>query len=318
MNVARLRVVLRFAAAAVALVAVVLALRSLARTWHEATAQAVAWSPRPGWILLAVLTAAVVYGILIEAWRRVLGGYGESLAPLQAARIWILSSFGKYLPGKLWIVAGMAVLAQRAGISASSAVAAAIIMQMLNLASGVAVGAALLPGALSAAGTAYIWGAALVGGVSAAAVFLLGSGKSLALLQRWLPDGAPRLAPATPGALLAGFLANVAAWTGYGLSMVFLSRGLFAGATLSVADAVGAFAVSYLVGLLALLVPGGLVVREALFAALLAPSLGVRVALALAVASRLMLTIIDLTTAVLCTAGPGRTAPGVPSSFREP
>ena len=55
-----------------------------------------------------------------------------------AVRIWFLASLGKYVPGKVWAVAGAAVLAQRAGVDPSVAVAGALVLQALAIASGAA------------------------------------------------------------------------------------------------------------------------------------------------------------------------------------
>src|SRR3712207_2671761 len=64
---------------------------------------------------------------------------GEHLPFWTAARIWFLASLGKYVPGKVWAVAGAAVLAQRAGVDASVAVAGALVLQALAVGSGAVV-----------------------------------------------------------------------------------------------------------------------------------------------------------------------------------
>ena len=64
------------------------------------------------------------------------------------------------------------------------------------------------------------------------------------------------------------------------------------------ATATGAFAASYLIGYLALIVPGGVGVREGFLILLLQGSIGLGPAAALAVASRVALTINELGAAV--------------------
>ena len=59
-----------------------------------------------------------MYALLIVAWRTMLASWGQRLDGWSAARIWTVSSLGKYLPGKVWAVAGMALMSQRAGIAA--------------------------------------------------------------------------------------------------------------------------------------------------------------------------------------------------------
>jgi hypothetical protein len=121
---------------------------------------------------------------------------------------------------------------------------------------------------------------------------------ALSLLQKLLPEGAPALEPVKGSALLIGLVGNLLAWLGYGLSTRWLAAGLFAGADLPLLAASGAFAVSYLAGLLALAVPGGLVVRETIFVVLLRPFVGFSAAVALAIASRLLMTGIELALAL--------------------
>ena len=42
-----------------------------------------------------------------------------------AARIWTVSNLGKYLPGKVWAIAGMALMARQAGVSPAAATGSA-------------------------------------------------------------------------------------------------------------------------------------------------------------------------------------------------
>jgi uncharacterized membrane protein YbhN (UPF0104 family) len=91
---------------------------------------------------------------------------------------------------------------------------------------------------------------------------------------------------------------NLLAWLGYGLSTLWLTQGLFASAELPLLVAAGAFAVSYLAGLLALVVPGGIGVRETIFVVLVQPYIGFQPAVALAIASRILMTLIELSLAI--------------------
>jgi hypothetical protein len=287
------RALLRTLLTTAALVAVGFAVRDLTRQWGELAQQEVPWEFGPGYLAAAFIAALATYLVLIDSWRRVLGGYDHALPFPVAARIWILSNFGKYLPGKLWIIAGMAVMAREEGVRPAAAVTSAVIMQALALASGAAVGA-FAPGALASLGPWGGYGALAVAVASFLGLGFLISRRALGTVQGLLPAGAPTLEPVRAPALGVGLLGNLLAWLGYGLATQWLAAGLFAGADLPLLVAAGAFAVSYLAGLLALVVPGGIGVRETIFTVLLAPYLGVRSAVALAVASRLLMTLIEL------------------------
>src|SRR5437773_4095450 len=100
---------------------VLFAVRSLVRNWEELRSQPLEWSVRPGWLLLSAGVVWLMYAVLIVAWRIMLAAWGQRLGGWEAARIWTVSSLGKYLPGKVWAIAGMAVMSQRARCAAGSA-----------------------------------------------------------------------------------------------------------------------------------------------------------------------------------------------------
>lgn len=268
--------------------------RFVARNWAAIRSEPVAWELGPGWILASLGIILATYALLAESWRRMLGGWGPRLRWPDAARIWVLSSMGKYLPGKVWAIAGMAVLAQRRGVPAWSATASAILLQVVSIGTG-----ALLVGATGVTSLE----AHRPGSRIALVVILLVSVVGLALVL-WPPltsrllarlGVAPgkRMTPAAP-AVWFGIAANLAAWIGYGGALWLLARGVLPAAELSIGDAVGAFAGSYIAGLLFLLAPGGLGVREGVFMWMLQDRLGPANALALAAVSRLGMTLADL------------------------
>jgi hypothetical protein len=188
-------------------------------------------------------------------------------------------------------------MAKAEGVRPTAAVTSAVIMQALALVSGMVVGA-FAPGALAALPPWAVWIAGALALSCVAGLALLLSPRALAFLQGLLPAAAPRLEPIQPRALLTGLAGNVIAWVGYGITIHALAAGLFGGASIPVMTAAGSFAIAYLAGLLAVTVPGGLGVREFIFSALLEPYLGIRSAVALAVASRLLMTLIELALAV--------------------
>jgi len=275
-----------------------LALRSLVRNWDQLRAQPLDWSVEPGWLILSAMVVWLMYGLLIAAWRIMLTGWGRGLDFWSAARIWTVSSLGKYLPGKVWAVAGMAVMAQRAGVGAGPATASAIILQVLAIGTGATVAA--LTG-WSSLRSAY---PGAEGGLPAllllsllAVVVLLRPDWVRRLVRIAAPDVSVSLTP-PPGAVAFGVLANTMAWIGYGGALWLLARGLLPEAGLGLMPAIAVFTTSYLAGFLALFAPGGIGVREGVFILMLQGSIGIGAATALAVASRLLLTVTELGAAV--------------------
>ena len=274
------------------------AARSLVRNWDQLRAQPLEWSIEPGWLISSAVVVWLMYGLLIAAWRIMLTGWGRGLDFWSAARIWTVSSLGKYLPGKVWAVAGMAVMAQRAGVGAGPATGSAIILQVLAIGTGAAVAALSGWSSLRAAYPGAEGGLAvlLVASVLAVAV-LLRPDSVRKIVRIALPEATVSLTPPI-GAVAFGITANAIAWLGYGVALWLLARGLLPSAGLGLLPAIAVFTASYLAGFLALFAPGGIGVREGVFILMLQGPIGIGAATALAVASRLLLTVTELGAAV--------------------
>ena len=281
----------RIRAAQIAVMVLVLAfvLRALAARWDEFRAIELTIRLAPAWIALSVGVVLTTYLIQIESWRRVLAGWRQRLPYRSAARIWCVANLGRYLPGKIWTVAGMVVMVQRAGVESWAAVASAVVMQALAFGTGAAAALALPTGG---------FGPRLALGVALATSLLLamGSAKLVRLANRLLSGVVLR--PLPPLAVLTGGILMFASWVGYGVAFWALARGVgVAGLTLP--TAVSVFAAGYLLGWLAFLFPAGLGVREGVFLQLLQPAIGASGAVVLGVASRLLLTAAELAAAGL-------------------
>lgn len=254
---------------------------------------------RPHWAGIAGsgLLVFATYALLVQSWRTLVQAWGDQLGFVDAARIWSISNLGRYVPGKLWSIGAMGLLAQRAGVSPVAAAGSAVVGLVVNLAAGFVV--------LCVAGTDVV--RALVPGVGRAAVVLPALGLAgLVATPLLLPpltriaarlgkrDLPPVRVPART--LVIVVAANVASWIGYGVGFRWLARALVPTTAGDWFGYVAVFAGSYLAGYLALVVPGGLGVREAFMVAGLR-ALGLAdapTAALLAVASRLWLTVLEL------------------------
>ncbi len=287
---------------------VIFAGRRLYLDWNNLQSQPVEWRVSPLWLVLALIVVWLSYGVLVEGWRRVVLSMRQRLSYLDALRITMVSNLGKYLPGKVWAIAGAALLAERAGVQPAAAVAAAFILQALSLASGLLLVALLAPEAISTLGSSerivlLVIALLALGGLVVFAVPAL-----LGLVRRWLPKAIKGIEPVAVGPLLMGLAANAIGWAAYGLAFQLLIRGLIANVDVSWAQATAVFTTSYLVGLIAAFAPAGIGPREFAFSLLLTPIVGAKVAAALAIATRLLLTITEL----------GAALPFLPAMRRAP
>ncbi len=283
---------------AAAVLVIGLAARALAQNWQAFRVQPVSWSVSPGWLGLSLLAVLVSYAVLIEAWRRVVVGLGETLAFIPAARIWLVASLGKYLPGKLWAVAGAAVLAKRAGVNPLSAVSGALLLQAMAVSSGLFVAAVTVRAAAEGLGNSTRVVAGMMALVALAATIGLAWPRAVAVLRRLAPGALKDIRPIPSGALLVAFGANIVAWFAYGIAFYCLTRGLIAEQTASVSQSIGVFSGAYVIGLVTLFAPGGIGPRESIIVLLLLEPVGARIAVALAIASRLELTFTEIGCAV--------------------
>jgi glycosyltransferase 2 family protein len=272
--------------ATVTVAVLVLVGRALARNWAEFRSLKVTLDVQPGWLALAALVVFFTYALYIESWRRLLAGWGQRIPFRAAARAWCLANLGRYLPGKIWSVAGLVVLAERAGVHGGAAAASAFASQALILGAGAAVVAAATPRATSAV---RLVAAVLV---AVATVGALVWKPTANRLGRLLNSGTP-LAPLHPSAVAAAASLMIGGWLTYGLAFWLLARGILPGAALPLTTAAGAFALGYLLGMLALFAPGGVGVRELVLVGLLTPHLGSGGAVAVSVGSRVLLTLTE-------------------------
>jgi hypothetical protein len=269
--------------------------------------RAVAGQPleiNPNWALIVASAAVVLalYAVLIEAWRRILVAWKATLAFWPAARIMSISRLGLYVPGRVWQIAMMARMAQNAKVNPVAAAGSSVLNTFVNIAMGFLV--ALVAGwrsfdRLSHGRTGV--GVALVV-IAVAAIVLLPFALPIMLRLARRVTGRDLADVTLPHrAVYVAVVANIVAWLMYGAAFQLFVRGMTGSAAGSYADYLTAFAWPYLVGYLAVVVPGGLGVRELMLAVTLdalnlaAPPTSV----VIAVSSRLWLSVLELVPGLL-------------------
>ncbi len=286
---------------AVTILVVAFVARAVARNWGDIRAMDVSLRPRADWLALSVAATMVTYALQVESWRRVLAGWRQTIAFAPAARAWCLANLGRYVPGKVWSVAGLVVMARQRGVEGWAAAASAVVIQALGLGTCLAAVTMTLPGRLPGlllGGGAVIALALAVGAVIAGVtLFALHSSWAVGRIGRIVGEQGRVLRPLPVRATVVGGLLTLASWLTYGVAFWALARGLGLGAALTPSTAIGVFALGYIAGLLALFAPGGVGVREAAFGLLLAPVMGPGPAVGLSVASRLLLTVMEVAAA---------------------
>jgi len=242
--------------------------------------------PRVGSGSALVFAAAFVYlGFLANglAWMLVLRGCGIPASYRDSLTSFGLTVFGKYIPGKIWALLGRAeIIAQAYDQPLRYVSVVSLAGQILALASGLMIGGVPL----------LIFLEYSVAQISIAAL-MLGSLIALMAPRIWL-RALQRLRGRNPTPSLASAMHMRLAVAAYLLSWLFWCGGfwLLLKAVLPFPPPVlwaTFFATAAIAGIAAVVVPGGLGVREGVLAGLLAlsPSISLATATGVAVAGRL-------------------------------
>lgn len=240
------------------------------------------WTLRPGWLAAAVAIGTADLFLMGAVWVGLFRALGGDVRAREGLAVWMITNLGRYIPGKLWQVSGLALYMREHRQAGAAALTAAGLFQVLVLGTGVAV-AALALGVELVRGSAVLPVAGLI--VLVLVVLLRPSltGRAAGALARRLGESAPSGPPRARALWLAvGGLA--VAWLMNGAGLWCVWRGAGGGAAPGPFTMSGVFAAAYVAGYLVLFAPGGLVVREGAMAGLLAATAGVPVSVGAAVA----------------------------------
>ncbi|MEU4835118.1 YbhN family protein [Streptosporangium sp. NPDC023615] len=248
------------------------------------------------WTLVgSYLSVMAGIAVMVLAWRTVLAGMGSPLPLGAAARVFFVGQLGKYVPGSVWAYAAMIELGRDHRVPPRR------MFGSISLALLVSLGCALLVAAVTLRETvremAQAW--YLMALIPVIAVCLhprvLTFGLDLALrVARQEPLGQTRLLGGR--AVLAAVALTITGWLAYGPHLLLPLADLGAlGDTGSLyVVATGAYALAWATGIVTVIVPAGIGVREGAMVLALAPVLDSPKALVAAVVSRVMFTLADV------------------------
>lgn len=263
-----------------------------------------------------VVSLAGLFGVLasmVPIWRLILGLMGHRLPMGTAWRIWFVSNLGKYVPGKIWQVTGMVLMCERAGVPKRVTAVSVVLAQALSTLSGLGIFGAYI---LVAGGQiGHMWGYS-AGGLAVAGILVLHP-----RVLEWAINLALRAARREP--IRVGFTfwqllkitgLYLLSWCGYGLALYLFMTSLAPLPPSLVWVIIPIHAAAYTAGLLVLLVPGGIGVRESILALFLGFHLPQAVAISSAWLSRIWFTVGELVCLAIA-GGVGR--PGRPADPAE-
>lgn len=269
---------------------------------------------RPEALPLAASFALLVGVYIAHAllWRRILRDLALGRPTLRdTLSVYFLASLGRYVPGKVWQLAGMAVLAGRAGLPPVKATAAAVLGQIAFLLTGMLFLAVCMPGWRNIEGlqdsSLTLW-LALAGaglGLAAIALWVLVATRFGHEFREWAVRRAGERAGekvrrafeladtvrTRDAALWACFYA--ATWVALGAAFVIFTAAFVPAAWNAPRYLAGTIAASYLLGYV-LPLPAGIGAREAIMVVLLGPVTGPAAAVVISIVSRVWFTAAEL------------------------
>ncbi|WP_262380085.1 flippase-like domain-containing protein [Nonomuraea sp. PA05] len=242
----------------------------------------VAGFARLSWAALAGSLVAVVAALLgaMLTWRTLLADLGSPLPARPAAKVFFVGQLGKYIPGAVWPVLAQMEMGRDLGVPRSRSAAAFFLMMPIQLATG------LLVTLVTLGWDRYGW---LLLFIPLLLVLLEPKVINAVIgyaLRRLRRDPLER--PLTRRGMLTALGWALTGWLAYGVHLYFVAPqgGLL--------FAVGAFALSWCLGILTFVIPAGAGVREVAMVAVLAPHLESGAAIAVALSSRIVIIVGDL------------------------
>jgi glycosyltransferase 2 family protein len=253
-------------------------------------------------LALALNFCGLVCSLMV--WRELLADLGSPLSVPEAWRIFFIGQLAKYIPGSLWPMLAQAELGADRGIPRSRSAVSVLLSYLVMTCSGAVVAAVTLPFATAGTVAQYSWVLILVPvGVVVLSPPVLNRVLRLALRlsrQPPLPRGV-----SFPG--LARTMAwAVSGWALNGLEVYVLMRHLVGDRQGTLLVSVGAYALSWAAGFVAVFAPAGAGVRDAVMVAVLHTRTTTAIALTVALVARATSVLCDALTGAAAAALVGR------------
>ncbi|MBI5198181.1 MAG: flippase-like domain-containing protein [Nitrospirae bacterium] len=255
------------------------------------------WTPHLLWLIVSTLTLSLVYILAASGWTLIMRFIGVEIGWLRGLWIFLLSMFGRYIPGGVWSALGRLYLCRLEGIPDSKSGAGILLEQVYPIISAGFVFALSL----------LFWNDTdvvvkflpMMAMIPLLAVFL--HPKSfLKIINPVLArlGKKPIHVSLSFRHMATLFLFYSIYWIVSGIAFFFFVRAFYPVATHSVPILIGIYAISFTVGYLTFFTPAGLGVREGTLSILLSFMMPASVAVGLALLSRLWLLGVELLIAV--------------------
>ena len=273
-------------------------------------------------LLVASVLWAITFGGLVLLWARSLRWWGASMHGMAALRVFFLANLARYVPGGVWQFAGLAAMSAAEGVPPLAATAAVLFQQSALLVTGATLALALAPIVLEPVLARLGVGVPSLGVRLTVVVVVVAA--LIALLPLVLPAlrraieprvRDVRAVPHVTASQLAVYIGcTFAGWIGYGVSFIIFAHAVLGAGAPPPVEGASIYVAAYVAGILTVIVPGGVGVREGVLVTALTPIIGIDRALFLAITSRLWLVALEILGALAFVRGPGQRDGGIGKS----
>ncbi|WP_416395613.1 MULTISPECIES: lysylphosphatidylglycerol synthase transmembrane domain-containing protein [unclassified Curtobacterium] len=243
------------------------------------------------------VTVGVVFTIValvanMLSWRAMMAASGYRVRVAAASSIFFVGQLGKYIPGGVWSIAAQAELGRAHGLQRTGSAVAALASMLVSMVTAAIVGivAVLLS---SSTGFQTFWWLIPVIVVGLVCLTPPVLGRLIALAFRILRRPTQDTTLTWSGTVMS-LVWSLVMWVAYGVQATVVLRAFGADSPTLFPVAVGAYAVAWLVGFVVVIAPAGLGPREGILVLLLGSVAGGSAPFALAVISRVFMTIGDV------------------------
>ena len=264
------------------------------------------WSIDPLWIIISIIAHLITLLSFSKVWCFLISGFGYNVPLKYAFKISYITNLGRYIPGKIWPIFGMAYYAKKIKIPEQTAIASWTIAMLFALPSAffvVFAGMLIKPGfvefllpeeykAIFYIFALFTFFASLILIIKPKTVFKLYN-----LLLRLLKKSKVNF-KLSPLLALKIFLGYSVCWIFYGISFYFLLKSLGPTIGIDIFQPIIIFVLAYQIGYLAFFAPGGIGVRELVLTKGLASFFG-DVAIGVSIVARIWNLIVEIISALI-------------------
>jgi uncharacterized membrane protein YbhN (UPF0104 family) len=265
--------------------------KMLYQDWGEISSYQ--WEIEPTKLVLSTggLLIALFFGAF--GWNRIMRRIGARLDYSQGMAIWFISILGRYLPGSIWSAIGRIYLCEKEGISKSKTGVSVILEQAYMLITGMVVFLLSLAFWHDRSSLRNVFSTFLICPVLL--IFLHPRPLTAVLnpVLKWMKKK-PIVINVSFYTLLKTFVFYLGYWAVFGIAFYFFIDSIYKIQFSKIIITSGIFAVSFVIGYIAIAVPAGLGIREGMLSLLLSNYMPAAVAIIIALGSRVWITAVEL------------------------